>query len=170
MTKVKASTTKEVIKNSRKSSSSSAAKPSLLTTPVSPEVPLSPESISNIWVKRRYDWKEKDAKYCLMEYGFTPPADDEESYILLSDFSNEIVEDIENENTNNMKKKIVDDADVIINGTHWFKAFCEKNKTITLFDDCDSEEHVYSFSGLKWDVTTLDGKTYLKRNEDEDYV
>lgn len=147
MTKVK-----PCIRKAKKSSSSvkSANKP--------PPLPSSPD-LSSLWLKRRYDWQEREEKYHLMPHGFVPPTENDESYVLLHDFSYEIVEDIEQEDE---KKKLFESADVILNGTEWVVSKCSRsNSMILLNDDGD-----VSVSGVHWGIATHDGKTYLKKLEE----
>ena len=160
MTRSKASTRKN--NSAIKSRSSSVSTAPSLPPPLSPTSSL--HSVDEKWLRRRYDWEAKEATYKLMPDGFVPSADEADSYILLSDFSAEIINDIKND----MAKDELEKADIIINGTQWFTGLCNKTKTTIIYDD-NSDEPAYTLSGLYWDIATDNGKTYFrKRPEDEE--
>jgi hypothetical protein len=152
MTKVKPSTRK-----AKKSSSSvkSAHKPP------SPSSSVDSEKVSSLWIKRRYDWQKREEMYHLMPHDFFPTDEDDESYIRLADFTYELVEDIEQEDE---KKKLFESADLILNGTEWVVSKCSRNNIMILLND-DGD---VSVSGVNWGIATYDGKTYLKKLEEEE--
>jgi hypothetical protein len=113
------------------------------------------------WLQRKYDWTAKDASYKLMPDGFTPPADDLDSYVTLASFSDELLQEMAAEN----KQAQYNQADLVLQGTKWSFVIYDDEMVVSNPDDGSIE---VTLKGTNWNYAFHDNKTYITKMADDD--
>ena len=116
------------------------------------------EDPKKIYVKRRYDWKDREERYQIQPAGFIPPNSDQESYVTLDEFSKELIGEMETLNHKN--------SDIVFKGSGWeFEGNSETDSTL-IFDKDDNLLH--TLKGNNWYLSAKDGYYFMKAiNENE---
>jgi hypothetical protein len=113
------------------------------------------------WLQRKYDWTAKDASYKLMPDGFTPPADDLDSYVTLASFSDQLLQEMAAEN----KQAQYNQADIVLQETHWSFVIYPGEMVVSNLYDGSVE---VTLKGTNWSYAFHDNKTYIKKMVDDD--
>ncbi len=122
-----------------------------------------------LWLQRRYDWTTKQASYKLTPHDFVPPADDQDSYVLFADFTEEIVDEMEQEKEAEALKDLYATCDVILQGTDWQFAENEANGSLVIINTNDIPTEIeekdisYILTGSEWSVLKKNNMTFLKK-------
>lgn len=130
-------------------------------SPSSPPSSPAADATTTQWLQRKYDWTAKDASYRLMPDGFTPPADDLDSYVTLATFSDELLQEMAAEKEMAEYKK----ADIVLQETHWSFVIYPGEMVVSNLYDGSVE---VTLKGTNWNYAFHDNKTYIKKMVDDD--